>query len=226
MRADVPPNSDGYLQAFFGKAPTRGKSPAAVHTRIAHGESTRAWRAIYDRHLKLKRDTTKSDVQRVLADADFAQRELIKARTAHATAREAALAEAEDLRRRMASKLRPADSVGAMADAELRGYLRTLKPEDRSRILAEAKSAGDLDTLRAFAGAAPYLSGLGAEAHASLLDAYLSVVATEEREELDAVEEGLRKADHAMSELEAHANHYIDFNAAARLIATKVEEAA
>lgn len=224
MRTGTPPDSEIYIRSIFGRAPERGSSPGAIHARIAHAEATKAWSALYAKHKALKGDLSKSDAQRVLADADQAQKAMIRAKQAAETARERAKADLEDLTQRMQAKLRPTDAAVATADAEVRAYLRGLKPEARSELVRRAVASGDLDTARAVAGAQPFLSGLEPETHSRIRDDFLSVVATSEHQEADAIAEGVRKMEHALSELQAHAEHYVDFNAAARLIAAQVTE--
>lgn len=224
MRTGTPPDGEHYLRNIFGHTPERGSSPAAIHARIAHGEAVKAWAGMYAKHKALKADLSKSDAQRILADADQAQKALIRAQQAAATARESIKAESEELAQRMRAKLRPADVATATADAEVRAYLRTLKPEARSELVRRCVAMGDMDTARAVAGAQPFLSGIPEEAHSRVRSEYLSIVATDEHIEAEAITEAARKMEHALSELEAHAAHYVDFNAAARLIANQVTE--
>lgn len=224
MRTGTPPDSEGYIRAIFGHEPDRGSSPAAIHTRIAHREAGKAWASIFAKHKALKGDLSKSDAQRILADADQAQKALIRAQQAADTARESVRSEVEDLTRKMQAKLRPTDSATAVADAEVRTYLRSLKPAERSELARRAVASGDLDTARAVAGAQPFLSGVEPEMHSRITGDFLSVVATNEHQEAEAIAEGVRKMEHALSELRAHADHYVDFNAAARLIANQVTE--
>lgn len=76
------------------------------------------------------------------------------------------------------------DVVGFLADQELRAIVRCLKPEERQRLVAEARAGSHPDVVEAVLRANPMLSGLSPEAADSLSRAGIAASRAEDIEGL------------------------------------------
>jgi len=76
------------------------------------------------------------------------------------------------------------DVVGFLADQELRSIVRGLKPEERQRLVAEARAGSHPDVVEAVLRANPMLSGLSPEAADSLSRAGIAASRAEDIEGL------------------------------------------
>jgi len=76
------------------------------------------------------------------------------------------------------------DVVGFLADQELRAIVRGLKPEERQRLVAEARAGSHPDVVEAVLRANPMLSGLSPEAADSLSRAGIAASRAEDIEGL------------------------------------------
>lgn len=91
--------------------------------------------------------------------------------------------------------LRPAENMGEVVQqSEIRQAMLRLSPDARSRVVQEALSAGDVQTLNALANGAPFLSGVSKLLIEQTISAFQQQRAPEISDQIDAVLE----VDHAL----------------------------
>lgn len=217
------PDGPAYMAGIFGKFPESGSGVGFARLADAHRTACEQWSRAFGLYARLMDDPTRTPEAKLVASARAMRDALDRARNAHASAVEQAKQEIHERQERMRRALRPADAVQALMDAEMRRYLLSLPALERTELVRKASEAGDVDTIRAVVSHPPFLSGVPEDMHASLRDSYLAVTATTDWTEARALEEGIQKASQAVTELEKHASHYVDFRAAAEIEAKQVQ---
>ena len=219
--------SPRYLDGMFGRWPNSQPSGfAELALKTAPTAAVTAWTRAFKTHKRLASDVRLTEASRILKSAENARERWDQARAKADEAR-AQLAERRgQIAERFAAVTKPPTDAGKAAmHAEVRAFLRDLDGEARARMVAGARDKADLEMLAAISTAPAFLSGIGAELHASATDVLRMIHATEEWTEAQTLDDAEAKLDHAMRALDEHMAT-MPFAQAAAITATLAEEEA
>ena len=146
--ADTAPYVADAVSAFNDAYVTIGK----IHDATAHAKDNPAW-TDENRILIVGKEANKQQ-ERLCRKFDVANATLQKG--------------IEHIDGELSRPLKQSASLGNL-NQEVRAHSKSLKTNERAKLLNEAFGSGDLDTLQAVLGAQPFLSGLSREEHSHYL---------------------------------------------------------
>lgn len=212
----MPRSGFGWKAAFLGNVePSTVPELHTMHSALTTAHT--AWDSIAATHKRRMADPTVNEAARLRSSAQYAKAEMERAVGTVECAVEQARARLAQHQAKLQAALKPPTSAGdAMQDAEVRAYLRSLKPEDRTTALRRAMDANDLSTLRAVSNAPGFLSG-DVSGTGMYRDHYLERIEPEAFVMAQALAGAIAEGEKAITNLPDHVGELVDFASADRI---------
>lgn len=194
------------------------KTDAAMQlASVAKGART-AFEQIHATHWRSMTDETVPEAARLVRSATHAKQQLQRIASRYESALNATNAKMAELHARIETQLRPPQHAGLAAVAvELRTYIRSLDP---TAVMGVIRS--DPKILDAVVTAPAMLTGVAPENWAKLRAEYLTATIPDEFEQYNDLQEAIKAASVAHTELTKETKRLVDFETATALQNRKV----
>lgn len=211
---------------FFTEDDAKDAPPALRDVQQAHSYAVRTWTAIYGLIESASRDPSQSEAAKLKSIAAEARKAADKAKNNALAAIDHASNAVKMIEQDLRAASRPPTPVDAGIDAEVRAYLRGLKPADAfAQVMRAADSYTDESTalLRAAASGPAFLSGLSDDMQRQCRDRFLARIKPEQVEALGRYRKGIETANKAIKALDTHVADFVDFETADKLNALSIK---
>lgn len=210
---------------FFTEDDAKDAPPALRDLQQAHSLTVRTWTAIYGLIESAGRDPSQSEAAKLKSIAAEARKAADKAKNNALAAIEHAHGAMKVIEQDLRAASRPPTPTDAGIDAEVRAYLRGLKPADAfAQVMKAADSYSEESTalLRAAASGPAFLSGLTDDMQRQCRDRFLARIKPEQVEALGRYRKGIDTANKAIKALDSHVADFVDFETADKLNALSI----